>query len=107
MTVTVIIDVIDDRNVNPEEASKWLEDAASMIINTAKGEAPVKTGELRGSIDLQNISNYSATVVAAADHAVYQELGTSRGIEGQHFMEHGMNDAEDKYTGKLVFTLKS
>jgi HK97 gp10 family phage protein len=103
MTVTVIIDVIDD-SVNPEVASQWLEDAAKIIIGTGKSEAPVATGELRGSIDLESISNYTATVVAAAEHAVYQEEGTSRGIEAQLFMEHGMNDAEDKYTGKLVFT---
>ena len=104
MTVKIIIDVLDDRSVNPEVASQWLEDAAKIIINTGKSEAPVATGELRGSIDVSNIGDYSATVVAAADHAVFQEEGTSRGIQAQLFMEHGMNDAEDKYTGKLVFT---
>ena len=53
------------------------EQIASDIVEIAKENAPVDTGELRGSIHVERDGN-NHTVVADSDHAVFVELGTSK-----------------------------
>ena len=71
---------------------------AKDIEGTAKTLAPVDTGFLKSSIttsDLRSVSrdSPSAEVVASANYAIYQELGTSR-MAAQPFL----GPAADKHS---------
>src|SRR5688572_28087103 len=105
MTVTVIIDVVDEK-LPAKERKALLEEAAQLIVDRSKVSAPYDTGELVRSIEVEDVGTYTASVVASAEHAMYQEEGTSRGIAPQNFMENALNDTERDFDGKLVFTKK-
>jgi phage gpG-like protein len=53
-----------------------VEDLGERVYNAAKGLAPVDTGALRSSIDLE-VSGMQAIISANTYYALYQELGTS------------------------------
>lgn len=103
MTVRVFIDVIDN-SLEPEQVAGWLDDAANIVTSVGQQNAPVDTGELRGSIHVDTLQDFTAIVVAEAPYAVFQEEGTSRGVPAVNFMEEGMAAAEAKYGNKLIFT---
>lgn len=64
------------RNIG-KNTSAANEQAASGIVELAKENAPVATGELRDSIHVEK-DGTDHKVVADADHAVFVELGTSK-----------------------------
>jgi HK97 gp10 family phage protein len=103
MTVSVIIDVVDE-NIPAAERKQMLQEAAQLVVDRAKISAPYDTGELVRSIDVDSVGAFTAVVSASAEHAIYQEEGTSRGIQAQNFMEDAMNTTERDFNGKLVFT---
>lgn len=63
-------------------------------LDTARGDAPVKTGELRGSIDVVEVTPEGGTLAARAPYAGAQEYGTRRGVRGRHFMRAGADAVE-------------
>lgn len=53
---------------------------------------PVDTGRLRGSIT--HVENGKQTVIGTnVEYAAAQELGTSRGIKGKHYLKNGVSAA--------------
>lgn len=78
----------------------------SEMTEQAKRNAPVKTGDLRGSIK-QSISDGGLTAKAApsVDYAAYQELGT-RFFYGQYYMKRAHNTQEGKFIGDIKRLMK-
>lgn len=64
----------------------------------AKANAPVDTGRLRNSITHQE--GKSETVIGSnVEYAAAQELGTSRGIRGKHYLKNAVANHTDEYKG--------
>lgn len=62
----------------------------------AKEGAPVDTGRLRNSITHQESDN--ATVIGSnVEYAAAQELGTSRGITGKHYLKNAVANHTGEY----------
>ena len=62
----------------------------------AKQNAPVDTGRLRNSITHQESDN--ATVIGSnVEYAAAQELGTSRGITGKHYLKNAVANHTGEY----------
>lgn len=80
-------------------------DAASTAANMPN--FPVDTGRLRNSIsnavDEEELAAYIGTNVP---YAPYQEFGTSRGIEGKHFIQFGATAHAQEYKQMLEERLK-
>lgn len=83
------------RNLFPGMGGRFeiaVEDAMNQIgqriIDGSKPQTPVDTGELIGSSYVQ-VEGFSGYVGWRAEHAIYQNFGTSRGIVGKHFAEAG------------------
>ncbi len=62
----------------PDAVDKSLERLADEIVADAKRLAPVRSGELRDSIKIEDVKKGEVTIVASADHAGYVEFGNSR-----------------------------
>lgn len=60
---------------------EFMHDLGERVQDAAKGLAPVKTGALEASIELE-MEGKTAIISAGTDHALYQELGT-----GPHTIE--------------------
>lgn len=58
--------------------TKALAAAADQMVTGATGIVPVRTGNLRDSIQAESASSTSVAVTAEADYAAYVELGTSK-----------------------------
>lgn len=91
--------------------------AQSVVLEEAKNNVPVDTGELKASISAGEITDdgnrITGTVVATADHAAYVEFGTGtrgaaspgagpfrygsqRGMRAQPYMRPALDTARDK-----------
>ena len=68
--------------------------AAEVYRDIAAGLAPVLTGELRDSIQIEREGD-AVLVVAKAEHAGYVEYGTTR-MPGRPFMREAMGAANDR-----------
>lgn len=74
------------------------EDAA----DTAAQFAPVDTGRLKNSITSAVVpSEMAAYIGTNVEYAIYQELGTSRGIAGKHFIQFGATAHTSEYENIL------
>ena len=62
----------------------------------AKKNAPVDTGRLRNSITHQEGDTYSA-IGSNVEYAAAQELGTSRGIRGKHYLKNAVSNHTDEF----------
>lgn len=59
---------------------------------------PVKTGRLRNSITHQETAD--KTVIGSnVEYAAAQELGTSRGIRGKHYLKNAVSNHTEEYKG--------
>lgn len=62
----------------------------------AKQDAPVDTGRLRNSITHKETQDQ--TIIGTnVEYAIYQELGTSRGVKPKHFLKNAVADHTDEY----------
>lgn len=78
-------------------------DAAS----TAANKAPVDTGRLKASISHQVVESEGAVYIGTnVEYAVFQELGTSRGVPGKHFLQFGATAHSDQYRQMIEEALK-
>lgn len=71
------------------------------IVEGARPHTPIDTGELVGSTDVK-VDGTSGAVTWGAEHAPYQNFGTSRGIVGQHFAEKGAQAAAGKVNARAA-----
>lgn len=64
------------------------------IVQAAKTNAPVDTGEYRDSIHLEDGEGSEVLIVASADHAIYVEYGTRvRGHPAHHTLANALDEA--------------
>ena len=70
--------IIADRlNVKvPKVLGESVKTTTDKVASTAQSNAPVDTGELRGSIKGEVVSEFEGRVIATAEHAPYVEFGT-------------------------------
>ena len=68
-----------------------LDKAALLVTRSAKINAPVDTGFLRGSIAPSRPSLSEADVTASAEYAIYQEVGTYK-MAAQPFMRPALDE---------------
>lgn len=72
----------------------------------AKANAPVDTGRLRNSITHKE--DASSTVIGSnVEYAAAQELGTSRGIRGKHYLQNAVANHTDEYKNLIIESLKN
>ena len=62
----------------------------------AKGGAPVDTGRLRNSITHEEDITRT-TIGSNVEYAAAQELGTSRGIRGKHYLKNAVANNTGEY----------
>lgn len=84
----------------------WPTLAASTIASKANGDTPLlETGEMRDSIEHTVIDRNNAEVGSNNDKALWQELGTSRGIPPRSFLggaaAHKGVEAADEIAGEF------
>lgn len=72
----------------------------------AKENAPVDTGRLRNSITHKEDEKSSA-IGSNVEYAAAQELGTSRGIRGKHYLQNAVANHTDEYKNLIVESLKN
>lgn len=85
----------------------WLEAIGQDAASTAANFAPVDTGRLKNSISHAVVEDEKAVYIGTnVEYAVYQELGTSRGIPGKHFLQFGATAHADEYKSLLENILK-
>ena len=64
----------------------------------AKSNAPVDTGRLRNSITHSETAKQ--TVIGTnVEYAAAQELGTSRGIRGKHYLKNAVSNHTEEFKG--------
>jgi len=90
-----------------EDVINWLYAIGLDASSVAADKAPVDTGRLKNSIsnavDEDELAAYIGTNV---EYAPYQEFGTSRGIEGKHFIQFGATAHAQEYKQMLEERLK-
>lgn len=83
----------------------WLDAIGQDAAHTAAEKAPVDTGRLKNSISNATVPSEQAAYIGTnVPYAIYQELGTSRGIAGKHYLQFGATAHANEY-GKLLENL--
>ena len=98
------VDLLSNREEVIEELQEKLadaldnigRDAASTSVNIIEKEKLVDTGTLKNSI-AHAVVDHTVYVGTNVEYAPYQELGTSRGIEGKHFIKGGVEHHSSQY----------
>ena len=67
------------------------------VENYAKQDAPVDTGRLRNSIHHEMEDDDTVDIGTDVEYAVYQELGTSRGIVPKLYLTNGVRSHISEY----------
>jgi len=65
---------------------------AEKLVESARAAAPVRTGALRDSIDVAQVSAQGASVVAEVEYSGFVEFGTSR-MSAEPYMRPGIPTA--------------
>jgi len=89
------------RDIKGGPMKRGMRDAALLVTNSAKKNAPVDTGRLRASItpsvkDMPN-GGIMGIVGSAVHYAPYQELGT-RFMKGRFYLRRAVEQNEDRIT---------
>lgn len=102
-----------------QQVEAWLEAIGEDAAGTAADVAPVDTGRLKNSINWATQTKYgegdaplempeenAVYIGTNVEYAVYQELGTSKGVAGKHFIQFGSTAHTAKYKTLLEQYLK-
>ena len=65
--------------------------------NYAKQDAPVDTGRLRNSIHHEMEDDDTVDIGTDVEYAIFQELGTSRGVTEKRFLTNGVRNHISEY----------
>lgn len=85
----------------------WLEAIGQDAASTAADQAPVDTGRLKNSISHAVVEDEKTVYIGTnVEYAPFQELGTSRGIPGKHFLQFGATAHASEYKSMLENILK-
>lgn len=79
-----------------DQIASALEAIGMDAASTAADYAPVDTGNLKNSIS-HAVDGNTVYIGTNVEYAPYQELGTSRGIVGKHFLQHGVTAHSSDY----------
>ena len=108
-----VVDIkIEDNRAEIEQAAKeqinaWLEAIGEDAAGTAADFAPVDTGRLKSSISSAVVEEEQAAYIGTnVEYAIYQELGTSKGVVGKHFLQFGVTAHQPEYKSLLEQYLK-
>ena len=93
----VVIEVkIDNTNTVLERVGdvkvRALMKSGALVENDAKQGAPVDTGRLRNSIHHEMEDDDTVDIGTDVEYAIYQELGTSRGIAPKIYLTNGVRN---------------
>ena len=69
----------------------------AIVENYAKQDAPVDTGYLRNSIQHEMEDGDTVDIGTDVEYAIFQELGTSRGITEKRFLTNGVRNHISEY----------
>ena len=87
--------------------NSWLEAIGQDAASTAADFAPVDTGRLKNSISHAVVEDAKTVYIGTnVEYAPFQELGTSRGIPGKHFLQFGATAHADEYKAMLENILR-
>lgn len=89
-----------DNTVRADALRDGLRAAALFVEGQAKIKAPVDTGFLRNSIQVVSVTSWEAVVAAAAEYAIYQEMGT-RFMPAHPFMRPALESNREQI-GRIV-----
>ena len=64
----------------------------AIVENYAKQDAPVDTGRLRNSIHHEMEDDDTVDIGTDVEYAIFQELGTSRGVTEKRFLTNGVRN---------------
>lgn len=92
----------DQRLAELQEAiERGLEECGLVAEGHAKAGAPVDTGRLRNSITHQQIDDHTEGIGTNVEYAIFQELGTSRGVKPKHYLKNSVFNHKDEYKNIL------
>lgn len=95
MAVTIEVK-IDNTNTTLENLvdvkKRALMRSGATVESYAKQDAPVDTGRLRGSIHHEMEDDNTVDIGTDVKYAIYQELGTSRGVKEKRFLTNGVRN---------------
>ena len=69
----------------------------AIVENYAKQDAPVDTGRLRNSIHHEMEDDDTVDIGTDVEYAIFQELGTSRGVTEKRFLTNGVRNHISEY----------
>lgn len=69
----------------------------AIVENYAKQDAPVDTGRLRNSIHHEMEDGDTVDIGTDVEHAIFQELGTSRGVTEKRYLTNGVRNHISEY----------
>ena len=81
-------------------------ECGSTAENYAKIGAPVDTGRLRNSMENKMVSDNTVAIGTNVEYAIYQELGTSRGIRPKYFLTNALRSHIGEYESIIIKNLK-
>ena len=95
--ITAVIQAkVDEIKAN---AATALYEGGELLATACKQNAPVKTGKLRSSIEVEQVSDTEVQVAPHTDYAYYVEVGhhTRSGsfVPGQWYMRNGTEESRD------------
>lgn len=69
----------------------------AIVENYAKQDAPVDTGRLRNSIHHEMEDDDTVNIGTDVEYAIFQELGTSRGVTEKRYLTNGVRNHISEY----------
>lgn len=69
----------------------------AIVENYAKQSAPVDTGRLRNSIHHEMEDGDTVDIGTDVEYAIFQELGTSRGVTEKRYLTNGVRNHIPEY----------
>lgn len=69
----------------------------AIVENYAKQDAPVDTGRLRNSIHHEMEDDDTVNIGTDVEYAIFQELGTSRGVTEKRYLTNGVRNHVSEY----------
>lgn len=85
--------------VTRREVSRAINSSLNRYLGTAKSLAPVDTGRLRASISMFPAKTrgnvIEGSIQTGTHYAVYQELGTSRGVPARLYMKGSLDENQE------------
>lgn len=102
MATRVTVEFVTDNSQEilkalPEVKARALMMCGAIAENSAKQKCPVDTGRLRNSISHGMSDENTVDIGTDVEYAIYQELGTSRGIAPKLYLTNGVRSHISEY----------